>query len=122
MKLEVFKGCVLHSGYPWVEHKFGDRDAILDGRFTSDELREIADAMDDKKRPADVIANAIKVARIATGEEPEEIEKTDDGKDAAAVSMGRRGGKARAQKMTAERRSEIAKAAAARRWKKQDCT
>lgn len=53
MKLEVFKGCVLHSGYPWVEHKFGDRDAILDGRFTADELREIADAMD---------ANATKAA------------------------------------------------------------
>ncbi|HRH14627.1 MAG TPA: hypothetical protein PK225_09735 [Azonexus sp.] len=71
-----------------------------------------------EKRPADVIANAIKVARIATGEEPDEIEKTDDGKDAAAVSMGRRGGKARAEKMTAERRAEIAKSAAKTRWDK----
>lgn len=70
-----------------------------------------------EKRPADVIANAIKVARIATGEEPEEIEKTDDGKDAAAVSLGRRGGKARAAKMPKERRSEIAKKAAKSRWK-----
>ncbi len=71
-----------------------------------------------EKRPADVIANAIKVARIATGEEPDEIERTDDGKDKAAVSLGRRGGKARAEKMTAERRAEIAKKAAAGRWKK----
>lgn len=69
-----------------------------------------------ERRPADVIANAIKVARIATGEEEEE--KTDDGKDAAAVSLGRRGGKARANNMTPERRAEIAKKAAAKRWQK----
>lgn len=68
-----------------------------------------------EKRSADVIANAARVARIATGEEPEEL--TDDGKDKAAVSLGRRGGKARAEKMTPERRAEIAKKAAAMRWK-----
>lgn len=68
-----------------------------------------------EKRPADVIANAIKVARIATGEEPEDV--TDDGKDKAAQSLGRRGGKARAEKMSAERRSEIARKAASKRWK-----
>jgi hypothetical protein len=68
-----------------------------------------------EKRPADVIANAIKVARIATGEEPEDL--TDDGKDKAAVSLGRRGGKARAQSLTAIQRAEIAKKAAKKRWK-----
>ena len=67
-----------------------------------------------EKRPADVVANAVRVARIATGEEPEEL--TDDGKDKAAVSLGRRGGKARAEKMTAERRTEIAKTAARVKW------
>lgn len=67
-----------------------------------------------EKRPADAIANAVRVARIATGEEPEDL--TDDGKDKAAVSLGRRGGKARAEKMTAERRSQIAKNAARARW------
>ena len=71
-----------------------------------------------EKRPADVIASAVKVMRIATGEEPEEIEKTDDGKDAAAVSLGRRGGKARAEKLTADRRSEVARQAAKSRWKR----
>lgn len=70
-----------------------------------------------EKRPADVIANAIKVARLATGEEEEE-EKTDGGKDAAAVSLGRRGGKARAKTLTAAQRAEIASAGAAARWKK----
>lgn len=69
-----------------------------------------------EKRPADVIGNAIKVARLATGEETEE--RTDDGKDKAAVSLGRRGGKARAEKMPAKRRSEIAKKAARQRWDK----
>lgn len=69
-----------------------------------------------EKRPADVIGNAVKVARIATGEETEEL--TDDGKDKAAVSLGKRGGKARAEKMSAKRRSEIAKKAAAQRWQK----
>jgi hypothetical protein len=70
-----------------------------------------------EKRPADVIANAIKVARLATGEDEEE--KTDEGKDAAAVSLGRRGGKARAEKMSPNRRTEIAKKAAEKRWKKE---
>ena len=68
-----------------------------------------------EKRPADVIGNAVKVMRIATGEEEET--KTEDGKDAAAVSLGRRGGKARAESMTAERRAEIATKAAKSRWK-----
>jgi len=69
-----------------------------------------------EKRPADVIGNAVKVMRIATGEEPEEL--TSDGKNAAAVALGKRGGKARAEGMTPERRAEIAKAAATKRWEK----
>jgi hypothetical protein len=69
-----------------------------------------------QKRPADVIANAIKVARIATGEEPEDY-GADDGKDKAAQSLGRRGGKARAKVLSPKRRKEIARKAAARRWK-----
>ena len=70
-----------------------------------------------EKRPADVIGNAIKVARIATGEEPEEV-PANDGKDPHAKAMGAKGGAARAKAMTPERRVEIAKAAAAKRWKK----
>ncbi len=69
-----------------------------------------------QKRPADVIGNAVKVMRIATGEESEDL--TDDGKDPAAVSLGRRGGKARAKNLTAAQRAEIASAGAAARWKK----
>ncbi len=69
-----------------------------------------------EKRPADVIGAAVKVMRIATGEETDE--KTDDGKDKAAQSLGKRGGKARAEKMNPKRRAEIAKAAAKARWSK----
>ncbi len=70
-----------------------------------------------KKRPSDVIGNAIRVAQIATGEVEEDTE-TDDGKDPAARSLGQRGGKARAEKLTAKQRSEIARKAAAKRWGK----
>jgi hypothetical protein len=68
-----------------------------------------------EKRPADVIGNAVKVMRIATGEETDELE-TDRVKSAAA-ELGSRGGKARAAKMTPEQRREIAQRAAAKRWK-----
>ena len=68
-----------------------------------------------EKRPADVIGNAVKVMRIATGEETEEIE-TDRAKSAAA-ELGSRGGKARAARLTKDRRSEIARKAAEKRWK-----
>jgi hypothetical protein len=68
-----------------------------------------------EKRPADVIGSAIMIARIATGE-IEEGTPPDDGKDPAAVALGRKGGKARAEGMTAKRRKEIAKKAAKARW------
>ncbi len=71
-----------------------------------------------EKRPADVIGNAVEVMRIATGDE--EDEKTDDGKDKAAVSLGRRGGMARANALSSKVRSAIARKAASKRWAKID--
>jgi hypothetical protein len=50
------------------------------------------------------------IAKIATGEIEDVI--TDDGKNAAAVALGRMGGKARAAGMSAKKRKEIAKKAA----------
>jgi hypothetical protein len=67
-----------------------------------------------EKRPADVIGAAVMVAKIATGEIEDKPE--DDGKDPAAKVLGAKGGKARAEGMTAERRAEIARKAAAKRW------
>jgi len=59
-----------------------------------------------------VVGNAVKVLKIATGEE-EEYEKED--KDEAAQSMGQKGGKARLEKLTPEQRREVARKAAAKR-------
>ena len=70
-----------------------------------------------QKRPADVIGNAVRVMKIATGE-IEEGAPVDDGKDPAAKALGAKGGAARAKAMSPERRAEIAKAAAEKRWKK----
>lgn len=69
-----------------------------------------------EKRPADAVGLAVLIAKIATGE-VEDV-AADDGKDPAAKAMGKRGGKARAASMTPERRAEIAKKAAEKRWGK----
>ena len=64
-----------------------------------------------------MIGNAVKVMRIATGEEAEDL-SADDGKDKTAQSLGRRGGRARANVLSKKRRREIAKVAAAKGWEK----
>jgi hypothetical protein len=71
------------------------------------------------KRPRDTNQLAHFITQIATGELADV--KTDDGKDPAAVALGRKGGlkggKARAEKLTGKQRSAIAKKAAKARWK-----
>jgi hypothetical protein len=69
-----------------------------------------------EKRPADVIGAAVMIGKIATGEIDDLT--TEDGKNAAAVALGRMGGRARAERMTAKRRKEIAQKAAEKRWKR----
>ena len=71
-----------------------------------------------EKRPADTVGAAVMVARIATGEVEDEL--TDDGKNKAAQALGQLGGQARAKKLSKERRAEIARKAAAKRWGKSD--
>jgi hypothetical protein len=70
------------------------------------------------RRPRDANQLAKFVTDMATG--AVELPKTDDGKDPAAVALGRRGGlkggKARAAKLSAKKRSEIARRAATKRW------
>jgi hypothetical protein len=71
------------------------------------------------KRPRDPNQLAKSIIDIATGQKPDRDPTPEEqGKDPAAVAMGKKGGKARAESMTAERRSEIAKRAASNRWKK----
>jgi hypothetical protein len=71
------------------------------------------------KRPRDPNKLAKLIADIATGQT--KGPKPDAGKDPAAVALGRKGGlkggKARAEKLTAKQRSAIAKKAAKARWK-----
>lgn len=73
------------------------------------------------KRPRDPNELAKMIADIATGEVTLPGD-TSDGKNPAAVELGRlgglKGGKARAEKLTPEQRSEIARKAAAKRWEK----
>ena len=73
-----------------------------------------------QKRPGDVMDNAVMVAKMATGEIEEDYGPggPKPGKDAAAADLGKRGGVARAKKLTAEQRREIAKKGAASHWSK----
>jgi hypothetical protein len=57
------------------------------------------------------------IVALSVGE-IEEAPIMPDGKNAAAVALGRSGGKARAASLTKKRRAEIARAAAKRRWGK----
>lgn len=70
------------------------------------------------KRPKDSNQLAKLITDIATGETKDEV--TQDDVKAAAAALGRlgglKGGKARAEALTAKERSEIAKKAAAARW------
>jgi hypothetical protein len=71
-----------------------------------------------RKRPRDVNEIARQIVEEATGDAPKV--DPDEGKDPAAVALGRKGGlkggKARAAKMTAKQRSEAAREAARARW------
>jgi hypothetical protein len=59
---------------------------------------------------------------MATGQVPRDAETGDDGKNPAAVALGRlgglKGGKARAKALSPKRRKAIAKKAGSARWAK----
>jgi hypothetical protein len=68
-----------------------------------------------ERRPADVNANAVLIGKIATGE----VE--DSGHDPAKEfhrKGGLKGGETRSKNLSPERRTEIAKQAAKKRWEK----
>ena len=71
------------------------------------------------KRPRDANLLAKSIVDLSTGQAEEE--NPDEGKDPAAVALGRKGGLkggvARAKKLSAKRRQEIARKAATTRWK-----
>lgn len=71
-----------------------------------------------RKRPTDLNSLAASIVHDSTDDEPPSL--VDDGKDPAAVALGRKGGlkggRARAEKLTAEERRVIARRAAVARW------
>ena len=75
-----------------------------------------------RKGPREVNELARQLVDDATGETP--ATNPDEGKDPAAVALGRRGGlrggKARAAKLTPEQRSEAARKAAQARWARRE--
>ena len=75
-----------------------------------------------KKRPRDPAQLAKFIVDIATGEvEDREPTPEEQGKDPAAVALGRKGGlkggKARASKLTPSERTQAARKAAKARWR-----
>jgi len=75
-----------------------------------------------KKQPTDINLLALQIVEAATGPAEEPTPTTQQEKNPAAVALGRlgglKGGKARAEKLTPKKRSQIAKKAAEARWKK----
>ncbi len=74
-----------------------------------------------KKRLPDPAKMAFAIVQAISGEKPAEPDP-DEGKNPHAVALGRlggiKGGKARAKALTGKQRAEIAKKAAAVRWRK----
>ena len=74
--------------------------------------------MTHPKRPRDPNQLAKSIIDIATGQKPDRDPTPEEqGKDPAAVALGKKGGRARADSMGPERRAEIARKAAEKRWK-----
>lgn len=74
------------------------------------------------KRPRDPNMLAKAIVDLSTSEDDPDDQLTESQKNPAAVALGRlggkKGGKARADSLTAEKRKEIAQKAAAKRWNK----
>ena len=75
------------------------------------------------KRPRDINLRATSTVALATGEVVEATpevtqvpESTPEERHIAAITLGKKGGKARAEKLTSERKAEIARKAAQARW------
>jgi hypothetical protein len=67
-----------------------------------------------QKRPADAVANAIRVAKILTAEIDERYGRFGQGSCRPSAREG--GGASRRERLSPEQRAEIARQAAAKRW------
>jgi len=77
--------------------------------------------MEKKKRPKDIARLAYQIVQEATQETKQESTPPINEKNPAAVALGRlgglKGGKARAEKLSAKKRKAIARKAAQTRWR-----
>jgi hypothetical protein len=90
--------------------------------------------MQKRKLPRDANSLAAQIVAMSTGQALPKLSKSEDSKppapepklekNPAAVSLGRlgglKGGKARAESLSKRKRTEIARLAAAARWKKSE--
>jgi hypothetical protein len=86
-------------------------------------LEKLSDQLDSAKESSEAATKEVQHARQTTEKVKRDVRRkrltpyTNDGKSKAAVELGRKGGAARARKLTKQRRSAVAKKAAKARWK-----
>jgi hypothetical protein len=86
-------------------------------------LEKLSDQLDSATEASEATTKEVRHARQITEKVKRDVRRqrpkpdTQDGKSKAAVELGRKGGAARAKKLTKQRRSAVAKKAARIRWK-----
>jgi hypothetical protein len=86
-------------------------------------LEKLSDQLDSARESSEATTKEVQDARQTTEKAKRDVRRkqlkpyTKDGKSKAAVELGRKGGVARAKKLTQQRRSAVAKKAARTRWK-----
>jgi hypothetical protein len=86
-------------------------------------LEKLSDQLDSATESSKATTKEVQHARQTTEKAKRDLRRqrpkphTKDGKSKAAVELGRKGGAARAKKLTKQRRSAVAKKAARTRWK-----
>jgi hypothetical protein len=86
-------------------------------------LERLSDELESAQESSEATTKEVQHARQTTEKAKRDVRRkrtkpyTEDGKSKAAVELGRKGGAARAKKLTKQRRSAVAKKAANARWK-----
>jgi hypothetical protein len=90
---------------------------------TLKKLGKLSDQLESAKESSEATTKEVQHARQTTEKVKRDVRRkrqkpySEDGKSTAAVELGRKGGAARAKKLTRQRRSAVAKKAARTRWK-----
>jgi hypothetical protein len=120
--VHYFKCAFLNTSNPWRAVYCPCLKATKD-KGTLKRLEKLSDQLDSAKESSEATTKEVQHARQTTDKVKRSMQRkrlkphTDDGKSKAAVELGRKGGVARARKLTRKRRSEVAEKAAKARWK-----